>query len=32
MQLLGSPGGLLRCCYAVARESWGVVKVLLCSC
>ncbi len=32
MQLLGYPGWLLRCCYAVARVPGVVAKVLLCSC
>ncbi len=32
MQLLGYPGWLLRCCYAVARVPWVVTKVLLSGC
>ncbi len=32
MQLLGYPGWLLRCCYAVARVPGVVAKVLLCGC
>ncbi len=30
--LLGYPGWLLRCCYAVARVPEVVAKVLLCGC
>ncbi len=32
MWLLGYPGWLLRCCYAVAKVPSEVAKVLLCSC
>ncbi len=32
MRLLGYPGWLLRCCYAVARVPGVVAKVLLCGC
>ncbi len=30
MRLLWYPGWLLGCCYAVARGSWSVARVLLC--
>ncbi len=30
MRLLGYPGWLLRCCYAVAKVSGVVARVLLC--
>ncbi len=32
MRLLRNPGQLLRCCYAVARVSGVVARVLLCGC
>ncbi len=32
MRLLGSPGWLLECCYAVARLLRAVATVLLCGC
>ncbi len=30
--LLGYPGWLLRCCYAVAKVPGVVARVLLCGC
>ncbi len=32
LRLLGYPGWLLRCCYAVAKVLGVVAKVLLCGC